>query len=293
MGPHEITALHPLEQFAGGVPLVRRLARQQVVECGTQTVNVGARPQRPEVARGLLRAHVGRGPERAAGQGLGATAGRRRHQRPLPRARLRPARCLCQAPVNDQRLTMLADDDVARLDVAVEHAAAVRVFDRVAHIHKAPEQPAQFQPTPALILLKRFVAVKAIDRFLERIATDKPHGVKRAAVGVGSQAIYGNDAGMLEAAGDLGLGQEPLPARCVVGVVVEYLLERHLAVKLGVERDKDGSQASAGMRPQHAEPDAVGAGCADRVAGGPVEIVAGIARDPFEMTERRRNVGIG
>jgi hypothetical protein len=47
------------------------------------------------------------------------------------------------------------------------------------------------------------------------------------------------------------------------------------------------------MRPQHAEPDAVGAGCADRVAGGLVEIVEGITRDPFEMTERRRNVGIG
>ena len=55
---------------------------------------------------------------------------------------------------------MLADDDVARLDVAVQHAAAVGVVDRVADVEEPAEQPAQLQadcrpgirrpPTPAL-----------------------------------------------------------------------------------------------------------------------------------------------
>ena len=37
---------------------------------------------------------------------------------------------------------------------------------------------------------------------------------------------------------------EPLAAAGVVGVVVEDLLERHLAVQLGVERDEDRAQAA-------------------------------------------------
>ena len=49
---------------------------------------------------------------------------------------------------------------------------------------------------------------------------------------------------MLEAAGDLGLEQEPLAADRVVGVVVEDLLERHLAVQLAVERHEDRPQAA-------------------------------------------------
>ena len=71
---------------------------------------------------------------------------------------------------------------------------------------------------------------------------------------------------MLQPAGDLGLDQEPLAAGRVVGVLVEDLLERHLAVQLAVQRHEHRAQAAPGMRPQDAEPLAVAGGRADGVA---------------------------
>ena len=66
--------------------------------------------------------------------------------------------------------------------------------------------------------------------------------------------------------------QEPLAAGRVVGVVVEDLLERDLAVQLAVERHEHGPQAAAGVRPQDAEPLAVAGGRADGVGRGAVGI---------------------
>ena len=102
--------------------------------------------------------------------------------------------------------------------------------------------------------------MEAVDGLLEAVAPDEPHGVVRAAVAVGAQAVDRDDPGVLQPAGDLGLEQEPLPAGGVVGVLVEDLLERHLAVQLRVERHEDRAQAAAGVGPQDAEPLAVGGG---------------------------------
>jgi hypothetical protein len=49
-----------------------------------------------------------------------------------------------------------------------------------------------------------------------------------------------HDPGMLQAAGDLRLDEEPLAAGGVVGVRIEDLLQCHLAVQLLVEGDEDG-----------------------------------------------------
>ena len=160
---------------------------------------------------------------------------------------------------------MLADDDVARLDVAVQHAAAVGVVDRVADVDEPPQQLAQLQRPAAGVVLQRRVGVEVRDGLLEAVAPDEPHRVVRAAVGVGAQAVDRDDARVLQPAGDLGLEQEPLAAGRVVGVVVEDLLERHLAVQLGVERHEDGAQAAPGVGPEDAEPLAVAGGRADGV----------------------------
>ena len=77
---------------------------------------------------------------------------------------------------------------------------------------------------------------------------------------------------MLQPAGDLGLEQEPLAADGVVGVMVEDLLERHLAVQLGVERHEHRPQPAPGVRPEDAEPLAVAGGRADGVGGGAVGV---------------------
>ena len=55
----------------------------------------------------------------------------------------RPAGQLGQAPIDHQRLAVLAEHDVARLQVAVQHAAAVGVGDGVAHVHESPEELAE------------------------------------------------------------------------------------------------------------------------------------------------------
>ena len=69
-----------------------------------------------------------------------------------------------------------------------------------------------------------------VDRFLEAIAADEPHGVIGAAVVVSAQSVDRDDPGMLEPAGDLGLGEESESADRVVGTMVEDLLEGDLAV---------------------------------------------------------------
>ena len=68
------------------------------------------------------------------------------------------------------------------------------------------------------------VGVKALNRFLEAIPTDEPHGVIGPAVAVGPQAIDRDDPRVLQPAGDLGLDQDPVAADLVIGVGVEDLL---------------------------------------------------------------------
>ena len=140
---------------------------------------------------------------------------------------------------------------------------------------------------------QRWIGMEVVDGLLERVAPDEPHGVVGPAVAVGAQAIDRHDARVLQPAGDLGLEQEPLAADRVVGVLVEDLLEGHLAVQLGVERDEDGTQAALGVGPQDAEPLAVGGCRADRVAGGAVGVGRRrSSRSRADMGERRLDIGI-
>ena len=142
---------------------------------------------------------------------------------------LRSALRLGETPVDDECLAVLADDDVPRLDVAVEHAPAVGVVDRVTDVQEPPQESAQSQRPRAGVALDGFVLVKALDGLLEAFPPNEPHRVERAAVGVGAQAVDRHDARMLQPAGDLGFQQEPLAACRVVGMVVEDLFERDLA----------------------------------------------------------------
>ena len=99
--------------------------------------------------------------------------------------------------------------------------------------------------------------------------------------------------GVLQPAGDLGLEQEPLAAGRVVGVVVEDLLERDLAVQLAVERHEHRPQPAPGVRPQDAEPLAVAGRRADGVGGRAVGIaVLGRAVPGGHMAERRLDIRV-
>jgi hypothetical protein len=148
---------------------------------------------------------------------------------------------------------VLAEDDVARLEVAVQHPSTVRVLDRVADVGEPPQEVAEGQRACPGVALEPVTVVEGDDGVLEGIAADEPHGVKRAATGIGAEPIDGHNAGVFEPAGDLGLDQEPLAAVGVVGVVVEDLLQRHLAVQLGIQRHEDGAQSATGVGPKDAE----------------------------------------
>ena len=130
-----------------------RLAGQAGSRGLRQAVDVAARPEALEVTRGLLRAHVGRRPERRARQASRAdplTVGGDQRSARRSQSRLEPGPALGQPPVDHQRLAVRADDDVRRLDVAVQHAAAVRVVDGVADVEEPPQELAELKFPVAL-----------------------------------------------------------------------------------------------------------------------------------------------
>ena len=128
--------------------------------------------------------------------------------------------------------------------------------------------------------------MESLDRLLEAVAPDEPHRVVRPAAVVSPQAVDRDDAGVLQPAGDLSLEHEAPAAVRVVGVAGEDLLERDLAVELGVEGDEDGAQAAGGMGPQDAEPLATGVGITDAVARGLLGVAA---RDRARADAGERN----
>ena len=131
---------------------------------------------------------------------------------------VRPIDRLGQAPIDDQRLTVRAQHDVGRLQVAVHHPTAVRIVHRVADVEEMPQQLPERQDPFARGAAGDLGLVKLLDGLLEGLALDEPHGVIRAAVGVAAQAVDRDDARVLQPAGDLGLAHEPRPVFRVVGV---------------------------------------------------------------------------
>ena len=97
---------------------------------------------------------------------------------------------------------------------------------------------------------------------------------------------------MFQSAGDLGLQKKSLAADRIVGMLLEDLLERHLAVQLVVQRDEDGTQTAPGVRPQDAKPLPVGRGRADAVRGRFIRISRRLRIRRANLHERLIDVGI-
>ena len=140
------------------------LAAEQGVEHRAQAVHVARRAEPVELPLGLLGAHEGRSAERRPGDGVGraALAQGRQHCAAGPgrfrfsagaRATsgtgaigaLGPAEHLGQAPVDDQRLVVRAEQHVGRLQIAVQHPPAVGIGHRVADAHEPAQQLPQLQ----------------------------------------------------------------------------------------------------------------------------------------------------
>ena len=134
----------------------------------------------------------------------------------------------------------------------MEHAAAVGVVDRVADVEEPAQQLLQGQ-RPRAGVAAFVLLVKLLDGRLEVVAADEPHGVERAAVVVGAQAVDRHDAGVFEPAGDLGLDDEAGAFVLVTGVRLLDPLQRHDAVKLLVAGDVDLAQGAAVVKPDDLE----------------------------------------
>jgi len=276
------------------------LPSKQAIEGGTKAVDVAGRTQLVDPPGGLLRAHVGGRPEASAQLGPAHVATRLGNQRAVVQRRrgrcgLRPAQTLGQAPVDHQGLAVLAEHDVARLQVAVEDAPAVGVVDRVTDVEEPPQQLQQRQGPLTGIAAFPLGSVKLLDGRLEVVAADEPHRVKRAAVVIGPQAVDRHDAGVLEPAGDLGLDDEPSALVLVCSMIELDTLEGDDPMQLLVAGDVDLAESAAVVEADNAEA-ALGVGGRAFVVpiGGAVSMgvfVGGVSEAKIEKAGLEFNVG--
>jgi hypothetical protein len=124
----------------------------------------------------------------------------------------------------------------------VDHAAAVGVGDRLAHLQEGLQQPAEGERVRRAGVVRR-------DGLGQGLALDEAHGVAGAATVV-EQAVDGHDARVLQPGGDLGLLQEAALAVRVVGAAVEQALDGDGAVQLGVGGAQHLAETVAGVRRQ-------------------------------------------
>ena len=155
-----------------------------------------------------------------------------------------------QAPVDDVGLAVAADHDVEWLQIAVEDAGIVGIGDGVAdgdepldEIETAP-LPGRGPPAGAAL------GMSLLDLCVEIAAADHLHGIEEMAVDVLPDAEHRDDAGMVESAGNLGLGSELGAKLLVGGVVAPQRLDDRLAPELFVVGDEEIGHAAAAEEPQ-------------------------------------------
>ena len=149
---------------------------------------------------------------------------------------------------------MLTDDDVGRLDVAMQHPSRVGVVDRVADVHEPAEQLTQRQRLSTGIAFELLVRVKVFDGIPECVPLDESHRVIRPAAVIAAEAVHRHDSRVLEPARDLGFEHESGAAGGIVGLAFEDLLQGDLTIQLCVQRDENFPKTTAGMRSKDPEP---------------------------------------
>jgi hypothetical protein len=165
-----------------------------------------------------------------------------------------PPHDLGKAPIQNDRLAEVAEQDIRRLEVAVNDAAAMRVGHRVAHRHEARQQAPQSQPALARIATGRLGGVKPGNRLPQRIALNQPHRVERPALRVRAESVYRRDAGVIQPAGDLSFQPKAIAAHRVVRLLALDDLESDFAVQLEILGHENLAQPTFGVWPQHAIP---------------------------------------
>jgi hypothetical protein len=170
----------------------RHLPSQHLVEDDSDRVQVGGGGHRRPAS--LFRRQVLRRPHDRAGL---------RH---LGRPRARDAEV--------RHLQPLADQDVVRLDIAVDDSVAMREAKRFEHLERVRDRMADGQRTARE------------DQLLQAPALDDLHGDVVRPLGLAA-VVDRDDVGMREARGGLRLATEALDEELVVRVAVVQDLDRH------------------------------------------------------------------
>ena len=102
---------------------------QQLIQCGTQAIDVGAVIDQPVLRQGLLGAHVAKRADDVSRPG-----------------QVRRARGAGQAKVGHPQMAAAVHQQVSRLDVAVDYPKAVSVFQRFGRLDAQLCRPAEMFP---------------------------------------------------------------------------------------------------------------------------------------------------
>ena len=189
---------------------------------------------------------------------------------------------LREAPVDDDGLAEIADEDVRRREVAVQHVARVRERDRLGRRDHRGHQREPVGERRRRGDLRR-----------ERHALDEPHHVERRAIRPPTDLVDRHDPGVLELRGDPRLALEP---RDQAGRRAHELLDRDGAADAQVARRDDAPHAAA--RDLAAEQVARGVADAHGVRAAPTrgrdrDLVARLARGDVVVDQRERGrVGV-
>ncbi len=239
----------------GGRADERRVPGEHLVQHAAQGVDIRAPGDLP-LAHGLFRAHVVRGAKTEAGLGHPSAAGGAQGER--------------DTEVGHQRLP-LVQQDVLRLDVAVDHALPVGIVERARHLRGDPDRHLDGE----LLVPPQTVA--------ERLAFHVGHDVECGASDL-PRVVQGEDVGMLEVGGGLDLLKEALGPDHRGELRAEHL-ECHFAMVLDVLGQVDGRHpARAELALEHvAVPECIGdlrrwCGHSYRGGGGAVNLRRSPAR---------------
>ena len=268
-----------VDDLVDGRSVERYAAGDRLVKDGAQGEDVASSVDLVRVPAGLLRGHVGRGPHDGAA---------------LREVRLGVGG-LRQAEVGDLGDAVRVDQDVRRLDVAVDDAVLVGVVDRLADLPHEGEDlldgDAGREGRPAL----RGGLLLPIDVVAEVASLQVLHREEVAAVLL-SDLVDLHDVGVLEAGGGLGLAREAgdqlasivLLGRGLVDPVVELEdLERHDAIEVALPGLVDDPHPPSGdLAEDLVLPELLrGGGDGELRAGGLGEDDVDLARQPDGRAE--------
>ena len=130
-----------------------RPSGEYLVEDRTQAINVGAPVNIIPPALGLFGAHVSRSAQHLALNRLAAIGVRRQRDR-RSECLLRAFNELRQPPVEHDDFTVVTQDHVLWLEIAMDHTAAMGVSNGVTHPEEGPEERSEFERVELALLAR-------------------------------------------------------------------------------------------------------------------------------------------